>query len=68
MYNPKEKMIKKETAYIDPRYRNRTYAESALVEIMEECWTYDPDERVDIFEVVEFLREAVEENNRLGNQ
>jgi len=58
-------MIEEEQAFIDPRYRKRTYAEGALVEIIEECWIYEPEDRADIFEVVDFLRDAVEENSRL---
>lgn len=31
---------------------------------MERCWVEDPAKRVDIFEAVRFLREAVEENKK----
>lgn len=55
-----EKSIAGELPFVDERYYNRSYAERKLVEIMLRCWVYDPDKRVDIFEVVEFLREAVE--------
>ncbi|KAL7544377.1 hypothetical protein ACHAWF_007762, partial [Thalassiosira exigua] len=49
-------------AYIDPRYRERSFAEGKLVELMELCWKPDPDERISMFGAVEFLREAVREN------
>jgi hypothetical protein len=42
--------------YIDPRYRARSYLEGKLVEIMEQCWEYKRRKRLNIFEVVEFLR------------
>ena len=58
-------VVDKATAYIDDRYRTRSFAEGKLVEIMERCWVYDPVKRADIFEVVRFLRDAVEENNAL---
>lgn len=50
------------TAYIDPRYQERSFAESKLVEIIPQCWTYDPRQRIDIFQLVNFLRNAVHEN------
>lgn len=57
-----EKLINKETAYIDDRYRTRSYAEGQLVNIIEKCWIYDPRKRIDIFQVVKILRRAVKEN------
>jgi len=51
-----------ETAYIDERYRTRSYAEGALVKVIESCWIHDPDNRSDIFEIVEYLRNATEIN------
>jgi serine/threonine protein kinase len=58
------KIIDGETPPIDPRYRGRSYAEGKLVEIIELCWEYDPDKRIDMFQVANFLREAVTENER----
>ena len=45
-------------AFIDPRYRTRN---SKLVDIIQRCWEYDPDLRPDIFEIVKYLREAIEQ-------
>jgi serine/threonine protein kinase len=56
------KVVNGEKPYIDPRYRSRSSAEGQLVEIMERCWTYDADERPDIFEVVRLLKAARELN------
>jgi len=61
-----QKIAKKgQLPYIDPRYRTRSFAEGKLVEIMERCWEYEPDNRADIFEVSDFLTEAVIENRKL---
>lgn len=37
-----------------------------LVELMEKCWIYDPDERISSFEAVEFLRKVVRDNKEKG--
>jgi hypothetical protein len=50
------------TAFIDPRYMERSFAESKLVEIIPLCWIYDPRQRIDIFQLVDLLRTAVDEN------
>lgn len=55
----KKLVIGGETAFIDPRYRNRSLAESKLVEIIEKCWEYDPSKRPTVFSVVDFLKEAL---------
>jgi serine/threonine protein kinase len=60
------KLLKHERAYIDPRYRSRSYAEGKLVEVMEQTWEFDPKERISIFRVVEELRKAVTANKVLS--
>jgi serine/threonine protein kinase len=55
-------VVNGEKPYIDPRYRSRSFAEGQLVEIMERCWTFDADERPDIFEIVRLLKAAHELN------
>jgi hypothetical protein len=45
-------------AFIDPRYRTRSYIEGKLVEIMEQTWLQDRTKRPSIFEVVDFLVDA----------
>ena len=59
-----KKAIDGEISFIDPRYETNSFAEGKMVEIMKRCWVYDPKYRADIFEVVEFLENAVEENRR----
>jgi len=53
-----EKVKNGERPYVDPRYRNRSYAEGTLVEVMEACWAYNPDQRPDLYAVVLQLQEA----------
>ena len=61
--NVAREMVKNgRTAYIDPRFNERSFAESKLVEIIPQCWTYNPRQRIDIFQLVNFLRNAVQEN------
>jgi serine/threonine protein kinase len=56
--------------YLDPRYRTRSYIEGRMVKIMNQCHKLDPTERVEIFDVVRYLREtrdrweAKEEENK----
>jgi hypothetical protein len=50
-----------EKAYIDPRYKERSLAEAKLVEIIEKCHEYWPEDRPSIFEVINFLWDAIEE-------
>jgi hypothetical protein len=57
------KLKANQTAFIDPRYRNRSFGESKLVEIIERCWVFNPDKRIDIFELVQVLREVIKEND-----
>jgi serine/threonine protein kinase len=56
----RRRVRKGKTPYIDPRYKNRSRAERKMVEAIERCWEYDPDERIDIFGVVKILREGVD--------
>jgi len=57
--------MKGKRAFIDDRYRNHTFIESKLVEVMEKCWIQDPEERINIFDVIKLLRQAVLDNNKL---
>lgn len=43
----------------------KDFAEEAISQVMIKCFEHCPEERIDIFEIVKLLREAVEENNRL---
>jgi hypothetical protein len=67
-WNKQKKVIDGKTAFIDPRYRERSFIERNLVEIMEKCWVYEPEDRIDIFEVIRLLREVDAENEKLEKQ
>ena len=58
-----KKILAGELPFVDDRYRNRSIAEGRLVQVMEECWKFDPKDRIDIFHVVERLRDALDEIN-----
>lgn len=51
-------MTQEAPPYLDPRYKTRSFIEGRLVLIMEKCHKMEPSERVDIFEVVRYLRET----------
>jgi serine/threonine protein kinase len=58
----RDKLLRHERAYIDPRYRSRSSTENKLVEVMEQTWEFDPNDRISIFKVVQALREKVTAN------
>ena len=45
-------------AFIDSRYRTRSFLERKLIEVMEQCWAHRRIDRIHIFDVVKLLREA----------
>jgi len=55
-------LIAGDLPYVDHRYKERSFAEEKLVELMEKCWIYNPDERINMFDAVTFLRKAIKEN------
>jgi hypothetical protein len=55
-----------EKPFIDPRYRNRSLIEGKLVEIMEPTWSYYIEDRANIFQVVQGLRDTVDEYEKLN--
>lgn len=59
--NVKIRVKKGDKAYIDPRFKERSLAEAKVAEIIDRCHELDPSVRPTIFEVVEFLRAALEE-------
>jgi len=54
-----------ETAFIDSRYKSRSYAEKNLVEVIKICWVPNTRERASIFQIVEYLKNAVKKNAKL---
>ena len=56
-----DKVIDGDLAFIDPRWKDRSYEEGKLVELLPKCWAYEPDERISIFDAVKYLRQAIED-------
>jgi hypothetical protein len=51
-------------AQLDPRWKQRSFIENNLVELMEQCWEHDPKKRPDIFTVIQQLRDIDKEFKR----
>ena len=47
--------------FIDPRFKEKSIADAKLAEIIDKCHSHNPEDRPSIFEVVDFLRDALEE-------
>jgi hypothetical protein len=62
--NVQHRVAAVEWPYIDERWFYHSFAEARLVEIMQQCWTYDAKERIDIGTLVQLLRTAVQENRQ----
>ena len=50
-----------ETAYIDPRWKTKSFEEGKIVEVIEKMYVYTPDSRPGVFEVVSFLKAGLKE-------
>ena len=62
-----ELAIAGELPYINPAYQQRSLIEGRLVELMNLCHQRNPEDRIDIFEVVQHLyqtRQMHEENQK----
>lgn len=46
-------------ATAEENYQNRSFAEGKLVELLRRCWELDPSKRIDIFQAVRFLQDAI---------
>ena len=57
----KQRVQAGEKPYIDPRYKKRSLAEAKLAEIIDKCHSYYPEDRPSIFDIVKFLRDALDE-------
>lgn len=62
------KLVMGQMPYIDKRYRTRSYAEGSLVKAIEMCHHREPEDRSDIFAIVNHLRDAVEVNAEHANK
>lgn len=61
---PQEMVKDGKTAVIDPRYVKASYAEAKLVQIIELCFAYSPEERPGINEIWQLLQEAITGNEQ----
>lgn len=60
-----QKLVKDgETAVIDPRFVESSFAENKLIEVIQRCFVYDPDMRADINEIWQMLKDAIGENEK----
>jgi serine/threonine protein kinase len=50
-----------EKPWIDPRYHNGDLAEAKLAEIIPRCFEHSPEQRPSVFDLVGWLREAINE-------
>ena len=57
-----------EIPYIHPNYYNHSYAESKLIPIILQCYIYDPNKRIDIYQLVFQLRMAIIANEEYLKQ
>jgi serine/threonine protein kinase len=48
--------------YLDPRWKERSFAERTIVELIHRCHAYDPKDRIDVGAAVKFLRDAIRTN------
>jgi hypothetical protein len=48
-------------AFLDPGYRKRSSIETQLIAIMEQMWAQEPEDRPDIFTIINFLRNVKKE-------
>jgi hypothetical protein len=62
--NLQRRVVDGEWPYIDERWLHHSFAEARLVEIMQQCWTYEAENRIDIGTLVQLLRNAVQENRQ----
>lgn len=52
----RNKIMDGQTAFIDPRFRDRSYGDRVLADIIPLCWKLNADDRIDIFRITDSLR------------
>jgi hypothetical protein len=63
-----ERVKKGDIPRIHPYWKRASPGEAALVDIIQQCWLYNPGERIAIGNLVLLLRKAVDDNRRLQLQ
>lgn len=61
----RENLINGQMPFYDDRFARKSYGEATLVSILDQAWKDDPDERPDIFWMINLLEEAIEKNAQL---
>ncbi len=51
--------------HVEIDIRGNSFSEATIASIMDKCYEFNPDQRIDIFTVTSLLRSAVSLNNRL---
>mmetsp|Transcript_65 Transcript_65/g.81 ORF Transcript_65/g.81 Transcript_65/m.81 type:complete len:230 (-) Transcript_65:24-713(-) len=51
--------------FLDPRWKDNSYAEGQLVEIIKICWEHEPEDRPTVGELVLLLRTAMKQQQKL---
>lgn len=51
--------------YIDPRWRDHSFAESELIDAIQLCWERHPEKRISAADLVRKLRVSVQKNREL---
>jgi len=58
----RENLLNGRKPFFDRRFVYNSYGEATLVRILDECWEFNPEDRADIFWVIDLLEEAIEKN------
>jgi serine/threonine protein kinase len=62
--NISKRVLSGEIPWIDERWKTKSVAEARLVDIIIQCFAYDPSERIDINRVIQLLKEAQHEDEK----
>ena len=58
----REALLNGRKPFYDKSFVYNSYGEATLVRILDECWEFNPEDRADIFWVIDLLEEAIEKN------
>jgi serine/threonine protein kinase len=59
--NISKRVLKGEIPWIDERWKTKSVAEARLVDVIIQCFVYDPKDRIDINRVIQLLKDAQDE-------
>lgn len=55
-------------SYLDPRWKQKSFGEGRLSQLIQQCWAESPNDRPSIGEVVVFLRSTLLDHERLEHE